>query len=65
MEVSQRQQRRTEVDRVFRLPDGEAVHSASLYTDNTRVFTHADTHTHTQPLLHIRSHILSLLFRFL
>lgn len=44
MEVSQRQQRRTEVDRVFRLPDGEAVHSASLYTDNTRVFTHADTH---------------------
>lgn len=45
MEVSQRQQRRTEVDGVFRLPDGEAVHSASLYTDNTRVFTHADTHT--------------------
>lgn len=45
MEVSQRQQRRTEVDRVFRLLDGEAVHSASLYTDNTRVFTHADTHT--------------------
>lgn len=47
MEVWPRQQGRTEVDRMFRRPDGEAVHSASLYTDNTHVFIHADTYTHT------------------
>lgn len=59
MEVSQRQQRRTEVDRVFRLLDGEAVHSASLYTDNTRVFTHADTHTHAATAPHQVTHSVS------
>lgn len=78
MEVSQRQQRRTEVDRVFRLLDGEAVHSASLYTDNTPVFTHADTHLRSHcstsghtfclssfPLTYIFVFYLPLLFQLL
>lgn len=40
------------------------LYTVPLCTPITRVSSRMQTHTHTQPLLHIRSHILSLLVSF-